>query len=55
MTDQDKYTFLKELINKCIKEKSVVNNRFIIPYLKEQKSIISSRVGELKLNKKEDK
>ena len=47
--DQVKHTFLIELIDKCIKEKSIVNNKFIIPFLKEQETLIASKVGRIKL------
>ena len=49
LADQVKHTYLTELIDKCIKEKSIVNNKIIIPYLKEQETLIASKVGRVKL------
>tara|TARA_R100000963_G_C4561068_1_gene49918 strand:+ start:274 stop:474 length:201 start_codon:yes stop_codon:yes gene_type:complete len=49
LADQVKHTYLTELIDKCIKEKSIVNNKIIIPYLREQETLIASKVGRVKL------
>jgi len=47
--DQVRYTFLKKLINQCVHEKSIVNNKYIIPYLKTVENTIATKVGKEKL------
>ena len=49
LADQIKHTFLNKLIDQCIEEKSIVNNKFIIPFLREQETLIASKIGREKL------
>ena len=48
LADQVKHTFLNKLIDQCIEEKSIVNDKFIIPFLREQETLIASKIGREK-------
>ena len=51
--DQVKHTFLRELIDQCIQEDSIVTNKYILPYLREHETLIASKIGREKLKEVE--
>ncbi len=45
MHERIKHAYIMELIGKCVLAESVVINKYVLPYLWQQETVIASKIG----------
>ena len=45
MHERIKHGYIMELIGKCVLAESVVINKYVLPYLWQQETVIASKIG----------